>query len=127
MDCERCGSANTEATKTIMHNGEICVTVWCWDCRQSATRKPWVSKGDFTDRELADMRVRVDNRDPRHTCCVQGCGDFETEWNHFAPRHLWGEGESARWPAGWLCREHHREWHRRTRTGQYRPRQVTNG
>jgi hypothetical protein len=55
-------------------------------------------------------------------CQVAGCHNFDTEWHHFAPVHLFPDPDA--WPMAWLCRAHHGLWHKLTQTGVYRPRAV---
>lgn len=43
-------------------------------------------------------------------CQYDGCNMTAIEWNHYAPRALFGE-DADRWPIGPLCRMHHQTWH----------------
>lgn len=52
-------------------------------------------------------------------CVVEGCGSEEVEWNHIAPRAIFGH-EADKWGTVALCRRHHQEWGERV-TPQLNP------
>jgi hypothetical protein len=41
------------------------------------------------------------------------CGGPGEHLHHWAPIAIFGRTDADRWPRAWLCRECHREWHRR--------------
>jgi hypothetical protein len=43
-------------------------------------------------------------------CEYHGCERTDTEYHHWAPRHLFTDAED--WPGSYLCGEHHPHWHR---------------
>lgn len=53
-------------------------------------------------------------------CIVRGCGSDEVEWNHIAPKGIFGEDEAEDWGQVAMCRRHHEEWGNRV-TPQLNP------
>lgn len=128
MECIHCHSMNVEWRKTIRQNGSIGIGAYCLDCNRRATVKIWHSNSLFSPERIDAMPIESNYTNPEAVCCVEGCTANDVEWHHFAPKHLFGMN-SDRWPAAWVCRKHHSEWHQLTRTGSYhRPNNgVTNG
>lgn len=52
----------------------------------------------------------IENYGGYNICAV--CGDPLTEYNHWAPRFIFG-ADAERWPGDYLCKAHHDEWHAR--------------
>jgi hypothetical protein len=75
-------------------------------CRRCGERlgKETVSARDETLAVVQDLR-RVNP-----PCVV--CGQWGTEFHHWAPKELFGRTEAEHWPTAWLCREHHVYWHK---------------
>lgn len=42
-------------------------------------------------------------------CAV--CGAKGVDLHHFAPKGIFGKEAAEKWPKGYLCDEHHKEWH----------------
>lgn len=62
--------------------------------------------------ELKKIELSHIKYNPRgFPCVVDGCDKTESEWHHFAPYHLFGV-DADKWPAGYLCKQHHQQWHR---------------
>ncbi len=118
MQCFRCGSTGVDFRKTIMQNGEIHIAAYCLACGRIATKDAYIPKKRFTAAHIASMTIENDYSDGDLVCCVDGCSNSDVEWHHFAPRGLFGD-TAEKWPKGWVCRKHHREWHERTRTGAF--------
>lgn len=122
--CSHCGGMEIEMRRTVNQNGRVQVGPYCRGCgRRPFPGRPFVSASQFTPEQIAAMPLAEDYRNPDLTCAVCGCERSDVEWNHYAPRALFGS-EADRWPAGWLCTDHHEEWHKRTRTGSYAPRSI---
>jgi hypothetical protein len=46
----------------------------------------------------------------RAVCAV--CGNKETQYHHWMPKHLVTDGIADQWPGDYLCKYHHDMWHR---------------
>ena len=55
------------------------------------------------------LNVLYDNRPNAHECEFLGCTRRDTQYHHFAPRHLFDDADS--WPGAYLCAYHHTLWH----------------
>jgi hypothetical protein len=65
---------------------------------------------------IAAVPITEDFRGIVGRCSVRGCDNEDVEWQHWFPQAIDGE-LAARFPQGYLCREHHEEWgHRVTPT-----------
>ena len=92
-----------------MQSGAIAIGAYCQDCDRRATNEPWLPKSQFTAEQIASMPVH-DNYTGGAVCQYKDCNATGIEWNHYAPRALFGE-DAENWPIGPLCRAHHRTWH----------------
>lgn len=108
MKCVHCGG-EAEVKKTIKQNGAIAIGAHCPACNRRATVETWLPKAQFTSAEIDAMPV-VANYIIDTKCQYRGCTETAIEWNHYAPRALFGEDADS-WPIGPLCRAHHRTWH----------------
>lgn len=108
MKCIHCGN-EAEVKKTIRSNGSTGIAAHCPNCNRRATAEPWLPNTRFTADEIAAMPVEADYRGAA-VCQYRGCNATAVEWNHYAPRALFGE-DCENWPIGPLCVAHHRTWH----------------
>ena len=110
--CEHCNGPNVVFQKIVKRDGFYSIRAWCNDCQGRATSKPWLSRALFTIEEEKDMPIADDYTVDSAVCSVDGCGSHAVQWHHFAPRALFGK-EAGLWPQGWLCDQHHKEWHKK--------------
>lgn len=105
--CVHCGSTDLALMRQTISNGSTQVVRWCNDCQQNAS-----GPGIY----VSHSKVRLDDLDwltPMHNngpCEV--CGEPYTESHHWAPVEVFGP-DADKWPRGWLCPKHHREWRER--------------
>lgn len=92
-----------------MQSGAIAIAAYCTNCDRRATEDAWISKRRFTPAEIDAMPIAA-NYTGSEKCQYEGCNMTAIEWNHYAPRSLFGE-DADHWPIGPLCRMHHRTWH----------------
>lgn len=93
------------------------VVVWCTSCGRKTRTLPYSKLGELDKRyvpSISDYAIEGIN-----ICGVNGCNENGAAEHHYAPSHIFGEAASD-WPIGYLCREHHSEWHKKTKTGIYR-------
>jgi hypothetical protein len=109
-----------------MRNGEYHIAWICSRCGEyMQTGKPFIGK-----KEIIENGIDVDSLEMRSyqhrgiECEVIGCTNIGYEIHHWLPEHL--SDEHYLWPTSKLCREHHLEWHKLTKTGQWRKRNGTN-
>lgn len=110
--CSRCGTSCLIAKDTAA-DGSTQVFFWCVSCSRVADPlHPFISK----DYLKLNLKVSIDSlptieRYPNNAkpkCVV--CGKPGAQLHHFAPKHLFNN-DADRWPTGYLCQEHHDEWH----------------
>lgn len=107
--------------KTIINNGSIQVRQRCEQC------------GELFGGPLPHANFEIDEMPfyetgyPKTECAVVGCTNTDVELNHYFPRALARKvGEDADgWPTGYLCRYHHRLWHRNVTPGLLPEKDVT--
>ena len=115
MKCPHCGG-KTQLYRQINQNGAKVVVERCEACRRNPNKgKPFLPKNTVKDWDA--LPLFEDNSLSAEPCVVRGCRNRGSEYNHWAPRHLFEDCED--WPGGWLCLPHHTEWHKKTRTGSY--------
>jgi hypothetical protein len=118
MLCGKCGS-ETVIYGQINGNGAHVVVERCPKCgRNPHPGKPFLPIKDYKWETLPLIEDRTKNSEP---CAVKGCERTDTEYHHFAPRHIFGLACDD-WPGAWICMKHHREWHMKTKTGSYAPK-----
>lgn len=120
MKCVRCDVEGV-IYRQINKSGSKVVVERCPNCR-SNTRPgaAFLSKKGY---DWDALPLFEDYTDVSFPCCVEGCERKDTQLHHFAPRHLFGE-DADLWPTGYLCTDHHSEWHQKTQTGSYAKRSV---
>jgi hypothetical protein len=108
-NCKRCGSEYINKYRQIARNGAVTIILRCANCGENPTpATPFHGKAAFPEYET--FPVLNDYREFGEPCAVRGCDDIETEYHHFAPRHLFGN-DAEDYPGAYLCRRHHKEWH----------------
>jgi len=116
---KRCGCAKISRVlvSKIAINGRNDISAWCLSCggQSEALKHAEIKKEGV---EISKI-VTVSDRTMENTtiCAVVGCENKGQEYHHFAPKHLFNN--AGDWPAAYLCNDHHREWHKKTRTGSY--------
>ena len=114
MICPRCGT-NCEIYKQYNRSGSLVVVERCPECRSNpAPQRAFLPKKDY---DVDNLPLFEDYTKEAERCGVKGCENIGVEYHHYAPRHLFDNADD--WAVGWLCREHHREWHEKTQTGSY--------
>lgn len=68
-----------------------------------------LSKDVVPERIKANLPILYDYRPQSQVCAYIGCTRTDTQYHHFAPRHLFDDAEN--WPGDYLCSEHHALWH----------------
>jgi hypothetical protein len=117
--CPHCGG-DLVLYRQINGNGSQVIVARCCKCdRIPNAKQPFLPKSDYPHWQ--EFPVYQDNTQFSEPCCVKGCERRDTEYHHFAPRHLFAEA-ADNWPTGWLCLIHHREWHEKTKTGMFAKR-----
>ena len=87
----------------------------CPVCRRNPTpQRAFLPKANY-DLEKLPIFENLAKDAPK--CDVKGCINIGVEYHHYAPRHLFDNADD--WLTGWLCKQHHAEWHKKTRTGSY--------
>lgn len=97
----------TELLALVARNGAMHVYSGCRNCHAN------LEGGRFHPAENIDITVLPVGTDLRldNPPC-QVCGSFGTEMHHWAPSAIFG-AEAVLWPTAQLCRDCHKEWHRR--------------
>jgi hypothetical protein len=112
--CKRCGTSCLLA-RDLAANGKPQYFWWCAHCARVADpSRPFVAK-EYIVRVLRDDpdTLPIITRYPElknPKCEYHGCERTDTEYHHWAPRHLFTDAED--WPGSYLCGEHHPHWHR---------------
>lgn len=115
MICPHCKTEETVIYRQVNSSGSKVVVERCPNCHRNPNKgKPFLPLQNYNWDELPLFENYSDQSMP---CCVAGCANIGTEYHHFAPRHLFDNPDG--WPTGYLCKEHHNEWHEKTRTGSY--------
>lgn len=70
-----------------------------------------IDKSIVPELVLEEMQVVADYTEYSHECAVRGCDRRDTQYHHFAPRHLFDDADN--WPCAYLCKYHHDLWHNR--------------
>ena len=112
--CKHCGLSCLLA-RDVAANGKPQYFWWCTGCARVAdSSRPFLAK-EYIVRVLHENpdTLPVVQRYPQAvnpTCEYAGCRRTDTEYHHWAPRHLFGlDGDN--WPTSYLCAEHHPRWH----------------
>lgn len=118
--CLVCGrSERLTFGKQYNRSGSMVVICLCGYCGNHVDPKnPFYNKKMF---DLDALTVLVDLRDSGEPCAI--CGKKETEYHHFAPRHLFGD-DADNWPTAWLCKDHHKEWHDKVTPNMHKRRMT---
>jgi hypothetical protein len=90
----------------VKSNGARVFQLWCPDCHVR------VDLSGRQARALDRPAVWEYHWTPNPPCSYQGCGRTDTERHHWAPVNTFGWDDAEHWPQSWLCRDHHRQWHR---------------
>jgi len=113
MRCKNC-NINCILYKQINASGAVVVVERCPDCGRNPNKgHPFLPKAEGWE----SLPLFEDYSIGAEPCAVRGCTNIGTEYHHFSPRHIFEDADD--WPTGYLCKEHHKEWHKRTRTGSY--------
>ena len=115
MTCPYCGGP-VKLYRQINSSGAQVAVERCEVCRRPPVKgRPFISKKSVENYD--SLPIFSDYRETAEPCAV--CGSTEgTEYHHYSPRHLFG-GDADKWPTGYLCPAHHREWHLKTQTGPF--------
>ncbi len=100
-------------------NGALQVIWTCAGCGYRSTPVPHLEAERHGVR-VHELPIFEDHAGRYARCVVAGCGSDEVEWNHIAPKGIFGEDEAERWGMVALCRRHHQEWGERV-TPQLNP------
>lgn len=79
-----------------------------WTCERCSYRSTPVPH-QFVPVDMRALPIIIDYAGQFARCIVRGCDADEVELNHFGPRAVFG-ADAERWPTGYLCPTHHREW-----------------
>ena len=104
--CKRCAHGDITRVRQKKNDGGYHVIDLCNKCKENAT------PGYFIPQKGMDVLLLPEYIPPyldQHKCAHTECGSFDTQYHHFAPKHLFDDYEN--WPGAWLCKMHHREWH----------------
>jgi hypothetical protein len=91
---------------------------FCLECYKIAAKvgeNQFIGHGVLWDNykvKPEELPVARDRGIDCHPCAI--CGSRYTEYHHWAPSFLrdsFGE-DYNKWPGTWLCREHHKLWHK---------------
>lgn len=108
--CERCGKeVMARLVRTVAQNGANQVYWWCIAGEHRIVRASHLIPHDKL-REFGidpDTLPIQENYSGASPCVV--CGSVNTEYHHFAPRHLFEDADN--WPGAYLCKPHHTHWH----------------
>lgn len=113
--CSRCQDFR-EYYRMIMQSGGVAITERCPTCGSFPAGKPFASKALVKDVDA--LPLWEDRTINAPSCEYEGCKNKGVEYHHYAPRHLFEDAD--KWRTGWLCLEHHRQWHKQTKTGAYK-------
>lgn len=82
-----------------------------WTCSNCEYRTSAIAHYELERRGMAirDLPVVESYLGQFGRCVVKGCESVDVQLNHFGPRAIFRD-DADRWPTGYLCREHHREW-----------------
>lgn len=117
--CTHCSGQDIRLGRQIAKNGVTQYLWYCADCHRPpggvnlfvshVTIAHW-QKTKRLPQDLTKLRLLNDYRDG-HDCVV--CGRSGVEFHHFAPQALaeYFGPDWFRWPAVYLCDEHHKLWH----------------
>lgn len=114
--CRFCGSSQANLGQTIMQSGARHIWERCGHCGRNFNgagvfRSRVRLQLLFPDLDLDSLPVFEDYTE-RAPLCEVCQGDQGVELHHWAPRQIFAD-EADQWPTSWLCRQHHREWHRK--------------
>lgn len=101
-----------------MQSGAIAIAAYCLSCGRVATKDAYIPKRRFSLAQIDEMAIEHDYSNSALVCCVEGCTNHDVEWHHFAPKGIFGE-DAEKWPKAWVCKAHHDDWHKRTKTGAW--------
>lgn len=119
MICPHC-KIDCNMYRQINQSGSKVVVERCPKCRRNPNNgKPFYSKKGY-DWDSLPLFEDYTINSPK--CEVKGCTNTGVEYHHFSPRHLFENCDD--WPTGWLCKPHHIEWHKKTRTGMFDERRM---
>lgn len=108
--CKHCGSTEVQRVRNVAANGASQVFDQCQYCGRNAHGGgKYLSCHETGPAE--QFPIVTDYRKQAAPCAVMNCGKGETEYHHFAPRHIFNDAEQ--WPGAYLCVPHHLEWHNR--------------
>ncbi len=102
-----------ELHKFLMRSG---ADTFIWICSVCKRRNPFgdaifISKekvqGHLTAEQIEALPVVMPDASNR---CVR-CGERFCEMHHWAPRAIFGQTESDKWPKDYLCKTCHDAWH----------------
>jgi len=118
--CHKCGRETTALLVQDITTSGVSQIYWkCEVCNKpiDETRRciPHKTIRDFRfgggqHINIEKLPIVKDNSQITTPCEV--CGKFGVELHHWAPKHLFGDTESEKWPKAWLCRECHAKWHK---------------
>ena len=118
--CPHCGGTPI-LWRQINGNGAQVIVARCSQCdRIPNMKQPFLPKAEHPNWQ--EYPIYQDNTQQAEPCSVRGCRNVGTELHHFAPAHLFDNADD--WATGYLCMEHHREWHAKTKTGMFAKRKV---
>ena len=102
--CPNCGRMEWKIGELLDSGGQRRYPWFCGVCgmRTQLYVKKLVGEREKA-KQLADLQVE--------TCEV--CGAFGAQRHHWAPKAIFGEEESEKWPTGYLCQPCHSRWHKR--------------
>lgn len=114
--CDRCEIPGVVYQQTN-GNGNVVIVERCPKCGgNTRPGKPFLPKSEYPN--FAELPVFADLLEFSEPCAVKDCNRMDTEYHHFAPKHLFGF-ECEDWPGAYLCKYHHSMWHKLTQTGSY--------
>lgn len=90
----------------VKANGSRVYQLWCPDCH---------IRVDLTASQARALGRPIEweyRCPPNPPCSYRDCGRTDAELHHWAPVNSFGWDDAERWPQSWLCRDHHRQWHR---------------
>lgn len=123
-NCYRCQrSQDIVLRRNIAANGTSQVFWYCKKCKdQAAWGGAWIAHPivmqylSHWSKTIDDIPVAKDYRQQTPTCII--CGSSDTEYHHWFPQKFYDDEEvkpqAALWSevGAYLCRYHHRLWHR---------------
>lgn len=108
MPCAKCGHSKCTLVKTPKFDGSFQVWLKCDKCN-----KNFRGSAQFLKQAGLDMdKIPVYDPNPakREKCVVRGCNNYDVQYHHFAPRHLF-QMDADDWPVLPVCNFHHSLWH----------------